>query len=145
MEANGGGLEANGGGLQANGGGLEANGGGGLEANGGGLEANGGGLIGGITWLVGCWLELNSPWDLSGSTSTLESVASIRRATFLGGSAGSAGLFSSSSTAIAARLRLLLLLTAVKLGNINAFFQSVSLPIPLGFKARVFKCNGGTL
>ena len=56
-----------------------------------------------------------------------------------GGSAGSAGLLSSSSSGIAARLRLLLLLTAVKLGNTDAFFRSVSLPIRLGFKARVSK------
>ena len=32
---------------------------------------------------------------------------------------------------------MLLLLTAIKLGNTDAFFRSVSLPIQLGFKARV--------
>ena len=101
--------------------------------------SQGGGLIGGLSWLVGCWLELNFPWDLSGPTSTPESIASIRRATFLWGSAGSAGLLGSSSSVIAASLRLLLLLTAVMLDNSDAFFRSVSLPIQLGFKARVSK------
>ena len=91
--------------------------------------------------MVGCWLKSNSSWDLSGSTSTLESVASIRWATFLGGSAGSAGLLSSSSSAIAVRLRLLLLLTVVKLGNTYALFRSVSLRIRLGLKARVSKLS----
>ena len=63
----------------------------------------------------------------------------MRQPISIEGSAGSSGLLSSSSSVMAARLHLLLLLTAVKLGNTNAFFRSVYLPIRLGFKARVSK------
>ena len=48
------------------------------------LEANRGGLIGGISQLVGCWLELNSSWDLFSSTLTLESVVRSGRQPSLG-------------------------------------------------------------
>ena len=58
----------------------------------------------------------------------------------LGGSAELAGWLGSSSSVIAARLLLLLLRGAVRLGNSNAFFRLVSLPNSrLGLKARVSK------
>ena len=94
--------------------------------------------------MVGCRLRLTSPWSLSSSPSILLSSIDTPQATFLGGSAASAGLFGSSASAMAARVHWPLLLTALHVDSQNTFCRSVSLPLcRLDLKAGMPKSAGG--